>query len=275
MTDFGEKLMTKTIEKWFDILTLPKEWKPEITENAQTFTTERIESNDDPYLWLFEQEDKLQGLLYALYKCEDFYNAGLSRNIDKDILINTLSEVKRYALEYYETTGKIGVLSIKWLGKILNGNIYRLGRLEFEMRDALHSAEKFGLEKGDNVIGVHIPNNGGPFTPEVCEEAYALAERFFAKYFPEFKYTHYVCNSWLLDRTLKNFLKPESNIVKFMETFEPIYSKEAYSAFIYLFGRGVEAEDLKRIVPKTSLQKAIIEHIQNGGKLYSTFGVRK
>ena len=59
-----------------------------------------------------------------------------------------------------------------------------------------------------------------------------------------------------------------------MDTFKPAFSKEAYSALIYLFGRDTTVEDLASITPKTSLQKAVIEHIKNGGKLYSTFGVK-
>lgn len=266
--------MKKTIEKWFDILDLPSEWKDEIMENANTFSIDEIEKNKEPYEWLFTQENKLQGLLYTLYKCEDFFITGRKRNIPEDILIKSLSEVKRYALEYNRSTGKVGVLVIRWLGKILNGKIYRLGRLEFEMRDALHPCEELGLSVGDNVIGVHIPDNGGPFTPEACDEAYALSKDFFAKYFPEFSYKHYVCSSWLLDGTLRKFLKPESNIVKFMDTFTPAFSKEAYSALIYLFDRETTIENIANTTPKTSLQKAVVDHILNGGKLYSTFGVK-
>ncbi|MBR5314423.1 MAG: DUF5596 domain-containing protein [Clostridia bacterium] len=266
--------MKKTVEKWFDILGLPTEWRKEILENADRISLEEIEKNELPFQWLLEQENKLVGLIYTLYKCEDFFNTGRKRDIPENILIKTLSEVKRYAIEHYNTTGNLGISVMNWMGKILNGKIYRLGRLEFEMRDAMHSCDELGLTKGENVIGVHIPDNGGPFTPETCAEAYALAEEFFAKYFPEFTYKHYVCNSWLLDETLRKFLKPESNIIKFMDTFKIAATKEAYSALIYLFGRGVEVEHLSTVTPETSLQKAVVDHLQNGGKLYTTFGVK-
>ena len=267
--------MKNIVEKWFDILELPSEWKQDVLSYCDKTDIAEIESHDDPYLWLFEQEDKLLSLVYVIYKCESFADYSHSKGIGDDVIIPTLSELKRYALECYKLTGKIGLIHSKWLGKILNGKIYRLGRLEFEMRDAMHSYEPMGLTKGENVIGVHIPDNGGPFTPEVCDEAYEKAKSFFAKHFPEFQYKHYVCNSWLLDRTLKKFLKSESNIVKFMDSFEEVATKEVYSAFTYLFGMGTEAKDLKNFTPTTSLQKGIIEHIENGGKLYSTFGVKK
>ena len=270
----------QTIEKWYDLLDIPKEWKNEVMNAAQNFDESAlavIESKELPYAYLNEQENKMLCLLYSLYKCEEFYENAKKRGIPDEIIFASLTEVRRYTIEYNVMTKgeKVGLYAINWIGKILNGNIYRLGRLEFEMRDALHSYEEFGLVKGDNVIGVHIPDNGGPFTPEACDEAYVLCEKFFARYFPEYEYKCYVCSSWLLDETLKKFLKPTSNIVRYMDSFRIINTKEVYSALTFLFGRGVGVDDLKDITPTTSLQKSIIEHLNNGGKLYSGFGVKK
>lgn len=270
--------MKSTILKWFDLLNLQKEWRETVEKCADNFDITVIESQSDPYLWLFEQEDKMMGLLYTLYKCEDFFNTAKKRDIPDDILLASLSEVRRYAIEYNQviTKGeKIGILQIRWIGKILKGNIYRLGRLEFEIRGSLKGSEKHGVKEGDNIIAVHIPDNGGPFTKETCKEAYRIAEEFFPKYFPEYSYDYYTCNSWLLDRTLKKFLKPTSNIVWFMDTFEVTESKESFDALTYLFGRGTELKDLDKLTPETSLQKAIIEHLKNGGKLYTSFGLKK
>ena len=270
--------MKHTILKWFDILNFPQEWKEAVEKSAESFDTTIIESQPDPYNWLFEQEDKMQGLLYALYKCEDFYNTAKKRNIPDEILLASLSEVKRYAVEYNKvmTKGeKLGILQIRWIGKVLKGNIYRLGRLEFEIRGSLKGSVKHGVKEGDDIIAVHIPDNGGPFTEETCKEAYRLAEEFFPKYFPEYKYEYYTCHSWLLDNTLKKFLKPTSNIVWFMDTFEITENHESYEALTYLFGRGTKLQDIDKLTPETSLQKAIVEHLKNGGKLYEAFGLQK
>ena len=270
------KHTTKIIQKWFDILSLPEEWKHEVIKSAEEFDIEKVDNMSEPYQYLYTQEDKMQGLLYAIYKCEDFFNTSKKRNIPDDILLASLSELKRYAVEYYKTTNheKIGLLQIRWLGKILRGNIYRLGRLEFEIKYADYDWEKHNVKVGDGVLGVHIPDNGGPFNETTCQEAYDLAEVFFAKYFPEHNYKCYVCSSWLLDKNLKDFLSPSSNIVKFMDSFDIIWEKEAYSALTYLFGMGTEVDDLKNITPKTSLQKHVIDHILKGGKLYSGYGFK-
>lgn len=267
----------RIIFKWYELLELPEEWLPEVRKAAEDFDPSPFEREKFPYAALHAQDNKMLCLLYSLYKCEDFFVTARKRNIPEDILLASLSEIKRYAVEYNTRTGKgkIGILQINWIGKILNGNIYRLGRLEFEIRGALHGAEKFGLSEGDPIIAVHIPDNGGPFNEETCAEAYRLCEEFFPRYFPEYSYEYYTCNSWLMDRTLKQFLRPTSNIAKFMDTFEVTEKKESLDALTYLFGRGTTVEDLKNITPVTGLQKSVREHILNGGKLYSAFGVRK
>ncbi len=269
--------MTSIIEKWFDLLNLPTEWKDEVMNSAKTFDPAYIDAKEEPYSWLFEQEDKKQALLYALCKCEDFYLTAKKRDIPDDILLASLTEVKRYALEYYNLTKgeKIGIQTIKWIGKILNGNIYRLGRLEFEIRTCVYGWPKHNIAAEENVIAVHIPDNGGPFTEEACNEAYRLSKEFFAKYFPEYDYKAYVCSSWMLDPTLKQFLKPTSNIVRFMNTFDVVKTTEAYSSLIFLFGRGTEISDLKNITPTTSLQKSVIDHLLSGGKMYSGYGFKE
>ena len=269
--------MKQIIMKWFDLLNLPAEWKEEIEKSAENFDTTELDSMAEPYMYLDGQDNKMLCLLYSLYKCEDFYNTAKKRDIPDEILFASLLELKRYALEYYDISKgeKLGLKQINWLGKILRGNIYRLGRLEFEIRGSLRSSEKHGVNAGDPIIAVHIPNNGGPFSEEACKEAYKLCEEFFPKYFPEYQYEYYTCNSWLLDPTLRKFLKPESNIYKFAATFEVTEGRESIDALTYLFGRGTELKDLDTLTPETSLQKCVVEHLKNGGKLYSSFGLKK
>lgn len=270
--------MKSTILKWFDLLNIPSQWRDEVAMAADSFDKTDIEKEDDPFAYLAKHENKMLTLLYSLYRCEEFFETAKKRDIPDDILFATLTEVRRYTIEYNNMTKgeKLGIYVGNWVGKILRGEIYRLGRLEFEMRTCPRSSEKHGIEVGDNVIGVHIPDNGGPFTPEACNEAYKLSEEFFAKYFPEYQYKCYVCSSWLLDKTLKQFLSPDSNIVKFMDSFDiDEKTTEAYSSLTFLFGRGTEIKDLYHITPTTSLQKKVIDHLLNGGKLYSGYGFKE
>ena len=267
--------MKKRILKWFDILEFPIEWKDEVIEAVKTFDFEKIEVQEKPYDWLLEQEDKMQGMLYALYKCEDFLNNGLAKGIPENILIDTLQEIRRHSQNYYKYYQKVGLKAIKWAEIILSGRLYCLGRLEFEMKLTPKTWEKGGISPGDSVIGLHIPRTGGPMSDKEVEESFNLAKDFFPKYFPDFEYKCYMCRSWLLDPTLRQLLPPESNIVKFLDRFDVTETRESTSGLGIIFGGGTTYENVLKKTPQTSLQKAAYDYIKNGGKLLDGFGFIK
>ncbi len=73
------------------------------------------------------------------------------------------------------------------------------------------------------------------------------------------------CTSWLLDDQLLDYLEPDSNIVRFQRRFElvPGWRDSDSSAFHFIFGRAPEAID--QITPRTTLERAIIRHVRDGG----------
>lgn len=217
----------------------------------------------------------MQGLLYALYKCEDFLEKGLSKGIPESILIDTLQEIRRHSQNYYKYNKKIGLNQIKWAGTVLSGRLYCLGRLEFEMKTTKKAWEKGGISPGDPVIGLHIPHTGGSMSDGEVEKSLNLAKEFFPKYFPDFDYKYYMCQSWLLDPTLRQLLPPESNIVKFLNRFDITETHESTSGLGIIFGSGTTYENVLKKSPQTSLQKAAYDHIKNGGKLLDGFGFMK
>jgi len=260
------------IKKWFEILQFPEEWKEEVLSNAEKFDVSDIEKNEKPFTFLHELENKMPCLLYSLYKCEDFYNNGRAKDIPDSILISTLQEVRRHAKTYNETTGKIGNRQGKWMNCITSGKLYCLGRLEFEMRGAKYDFPDLSVTKGDEVLNIHIPKTDTPLSEDEYMRSFELAEEFFPKYFPDYKYKCFMCDSWLLDNTLKKFLKPTSNIVKFMDMFKIVNNTESDSAVRIAFRKPLTVEEAINITPKTSLQKGLREHIINGGKLYCSCG---
>lgn len=266
--------MKNTVLKWFDLLLFPSEWKDAVTDGLKTFDLDMIEANDNPYAWLYTQEDKMQGLIYALYKCEDFFEKGKAMGISEDILMETMQEVRRHAQNYHRTTKgeKIGIYQIRWVGTVLSGRLYCLGRLEFEMKTTKRTWEGHGVVPGDKVIGLHIPRTGGRMSNEDVESSLKKAAEFFPKYFPDFDYKCYVCHSWLLDPTLKLLLPPDSNIIKFLNRFEITDKTESASGLGSIFGSGTNYENVLAKTPETALQKAAYEHIKNGGKLYEAHG---
>ena len=110
---------------------------------------------------------------------------------------------------------------------------------------------------------------------EECEESFNLSKEFFKKYFPEFDYKCYFCHSWLLDPTLRELLKPDSNIIKFQNRFDIIDPHESTAGIKLIFDANTDYENVLERTPKTSLQKAAYDYIKRGGKLHEGYGFIK
>ena len=130
------------------------------------------------------------------------------------------------------------------------------------------------LEKGDPVIGVHIPATG-PLTHLECQESYRSARTFFPKYFPEYRFRAFDCYSWLLDAQLEDYLPPSSNIVQFLGDFYllPIPGANDHQTIERVFGFGVKAVDPDTAPQDTALRRAVLEHMRNGGRWRQGGGV--
>jgi len=131
---------------------------------------------------------------------------------------------------------------------------------------------------GDDAVSVHIPTLGG-FEPEIINGAMSACREFFEKYFPDFHPTAYFCESWLLAPELTEFLKPDSNILKFNQRFYK-YPSEAYcgkDVFTYVFHLPVpeklEGCDFTSLPENSSLQKKIKDHYLSGKTVHEVNGL--
>ena len=77
-----------------------------------------------------------------------------------------------------------------------------------------------------------------------------------------------------MDLTLKELLPESSNIVGFLNRFDIVDAKESDSTLKHVFDKNAAYENVGQYTPKTSLQKAVIEHIKNGGRLYMSLGYK-
>ncbi|GAA4898281.1 acyltransferase domain-containing protein [Stackebrandtia albiflava] len=118
--------------------------------------------------------------------------------------------------------GEPGLEVAFWFTLHFRGAIYRLGRLEFCL-EPLGPGHPFnGHDEGEMTLGIHIPGEGGPFSPQACRLAVDTAEEFFPVMFGD-RFTGrpvYTCTSWLLDPRLGKRLAPGSNITVFQNRFE-------------------------------------------------------
>jgi hypothetical protein len=165
--------------------------------------------------------------------------------------------------------GTGGLHTQSWMTVHFRGAIYSLGRLHFERQriwfDAPRSsdASRSAARKGDWGLGLHIPE--GRLTPESVDAALDQARGFFAEHFPDEEYQWATCVSWVLDDQLREYLRPDSNIVRFQQRFELMPAEEKNdnpTVVQFLFKRPLS--DLAGLPRDSSLQRGVIDHIRAG-----------
>lgn len=268
--------MNETAIKWYKYLEFPSEFDEEFYALAKSKDISGITPENCVKI-LCEKKDLGLNLIYFLLQLDNMKATMDARGIDEKYFRATASGLVGEAKVCKETFGKIGVYEVGWTNAVMKGTyLFRIGRLNFGLETLFESWCDDGdvVKLGDTIIAVHIPS-GGKLDVTDAYRSLMEAERFFKKHFPEKDIKGFMCGSWLLDRTLDNFLRPESNIIKFRDLFEPYMKKEDYSAIKFAFGKNVTKDNLKDFEPKNSFQEKLKEHILNGGKLYDTFGFRK
>ena len=245
--------MKHTILKWFDLLPFPRQWRREVADAAEQF------SMDAP-------RDPMWDLLYALSRCDKTAQIYEEKQISRDILIATLSDIVVWAENQYLVHGTVGLSDAAWLEAHLEGKLFRLGRLQFKLEQAICSSEKYDLKEGEPVIGIHIPQ-GEPMNMDAVHAAYRMAKPFLDTYCPEHPYRYFTCGSWLLDKNFKDFLKETSNILRFAKEFDVIHWAPSNDAMRRLF----ELNPNKG--PENSFQRNVRTFVENGGQTLEGYGI--
>lgn len=202
-----------------------------------------------------------------------------ARGIPADVSRRTLADLGRHMAIHRRRYGEGGVQSPQWLTLHFRGELYQLGRLQFQRtrlwRRAATELGAAGLDAdaGTHCLDLHIPEFLGPLTPAACDRSVALAREFFAERHPEEEYRVAMCHSWLLDPQLKRYLPAGSNIVRFQERFR-IAPRETGTADTepvqFVFGDPeLPVAGLSR---RTTLERAIGDHLRGGGHWYIGHG---
>lgn len=192
------------------------------------------------------------------------------RSIPDEISWRTLTDLGRHMTTYRWKHGVGGLNAPFWHTLHSSGQIYQLGRLQFDRGrvgkrtgEAL-AAAGLPYRTGDPTLGVHIPAWSGPFDPASCDDAFRQAKAFYAQYFPETDYRIAVCHSWLMDPSLAEYLPASSNIVQFQRRFRLAYQPEddGGSTLEFVFGHSDRPLDA---LPQTStLERAVVAHLRSG-----------
>jgi len=178
-----------------------------------------------------------------------------ARSIPAAISDRSLSDLGQQAWVHRRTFGVFGLEPYRWVNTSYCGNLYWLGRLQFNV-----------VSRPDGwALSTHIPESG-PLTPESVDDAFRQAAAFFAEHFPDYPAREFHCISWLLDPQLTEVLKPESNMVKFQQrwTLEENLGPVDDDAIFFVFRRRGDI-DQSQLPRDTSLQRAILDKIATGG----------
>jgi hypothetical protein len=178
---------------------------------------------------------------------------------------------------YRRRYGETGVDEPWWLLIHLRGLIYEFGRLQYNLLrigdgglaprgwydDAQASLLGAGFRRGDDALGVHIPE-AGPLTPRACTDSLASARQFFGEFFPSPTRRLAICESWLLDDQLTEYLAADSNIIRFQSLFTLIADWQPGDKDVayFVFLRAVD--ELAGAPQSTTLQRAILSHLRAG-----------
>lgn len=195
------------------------------------------------------------------------------RGIPESVYFGTLKDIAIWCRFNKEVNGKLGLYSWPWCARGIRIDLFRLGRLEFEMRllprDIDIGDEHYSA--GTEVISVHIPAED-PLRREELEESFALAEAFFkeqfGKTFPLF-YTH----TWLLGPELQTLLPENAGILQFQSCFEIFDSNPSRQAEERVYGNMLD--DPAGYPEDTSLRRALKGYLMAGKTTTEGYGIRR
>ncbi len=188
--------------------------------------------------------------LHALLPAVDTLRAWHARRgIPDHVSWATLLDLGRGVAIHRATYGVGGLDKAFWLTHHFHGELYELGRLQFELQPG--------------ALGLHIPATG-PLTPRAVDASLAVARSFVARHFPDPERPRMVCTSWLLDEQLADYLPADSNIMRFQRRFtltdDAVVDDHEPLRFIF---RRVPA-DLGKLPRDTTLQRSLVDHLESG-----------
>ena len=195
------------------------------------------------------------------------------RGVDISIFENTVLDLRYKTEECKLVKGIVGSFVAEWFFKFFDMTRFALGRLQFQIIALGHTYEKDGitLTPETKVIDVHIPRSLQPLDEKSCDEAFAQAKAFFADEVGEI--CAFVCHSWLLFPEHETILSHESNVYKFMKRFDIIKSGYSHSRGDLWRLFDTDEKDPEKLPADTSMRRAYVSHLKNGGKTGWGFGV--
>ena len=187
----------------------------------------------------------------------------LDLGISPDVSAASLADLGLQLRINRRVHGRFGLDTWAWLTLHMAGNLFRLGRLQFHLVPAGGHLVPAGGQGSEWVLGVHIPEDGG-LSPDLVDASFDEAKWFFPRHFPDKPARKATCDSWMLDPYLVERL-PQSNIASFARRFTLDRCTDAPTDAIYFTFRQRGLDALDKLPRETSLQRVVLERIDDGG----------
>ncbi len=195
-------------------------------------------------------------------------------NLPLSIWHDSMLDLKYKLDECRVVYGICGSFVAGWFPGFFNLTRFALGRLQFELTDIPNDFEGNGIKiaKGQKAINMHIPRSGEPLSKESYEHSFALAKQFYKDTFPVDQPAPFVCHSWLLYPDTAKFVPAHLNTYKFLSEFTIMESSHNNGEDLWrLFDTLEQHPD--RLPADTSLRRAFVAHLKNGGRVGWGFGI--
>lgn len=180
----------------------------------------------------------------------------LDNGIDEQIFWDTIMDLKYKIQECKNVYHVWGIFVFEWYQIIFETKLFKLGRLEYHI---------IPLKNGEPIVNIHIPSCGSLKHNDVLE-SYKMARAFFGN--THGNMTAFTCGSYLLFPEYRKAVFPEgSNTYLFAEDFHMLrttYTEEFGNAW-RVFSKDYDG-DTTKLPADTSMQRAFIRYLNNGGK---------
>ena len=263
----------------------------QITDNSETsvLLEQILQLYSDDYLCdfnvIFSKAEQIAKKIAALdFTVEFLIFICLSKRLSE------LYTEKGISLKYYKKSmadlkykldecllvyGIVGSFVARWFVSFFRLERFGIGRLQFEVISFGGNYDKNGilLQPDTKVLNIHIPRSKEPLTEEACMASYLEAKAFFSD-----KVTTdpcpFVCDSYLLYPENEKFLPPTTNTYKFLKSFEILSTRsdKERSNLWRIFD--TQEKNIDRLPADTSMRRAFIDYLKNGGKMGAGRGIR-
>ena len=197
----------------------------------------------------------------------------LELGIPEEYFWDSMKDIPIWCEDHLVKHGTPGFREWGWVAHSLRLNVIRIGRLQFAPGLLPQNVTITNQEFPANtpVLDVHIPA-GEALSPEAVIASINQAPGFFRKYMQK-QFPLFHCYSWLLSPDLKTLLPEDSRIMQFQKLFN-VYGtdNEERQAEERVFG--FLSDDPCEYPERTSLQKAVKQHLLNGKNVLMGSGIR-